>query len=50
MDYIKKWIIPTDVKERILDELNKIGINDATLFPDMKGFGDFVSWKLFNIK
>lgn len=49
MNYIEKWIVPHGNKETILEELNKIGINHATLFPDMDGLGQFVSWKLSNI-
>ena len=35
-------------KEDILDELHKIGINEISLFPDMSGFGEFVSRRLFD--
>jgi hypothetical protein len=30
----------------LLDELNRIGVNGASLFPDLTGFGEFVNWKL----
>jgi hypothetical protein len=49
MNYLHKWIIPEGKKKRILEELNNIGINYATLFPDLEGFGKFVDWKILNI-
>lgn len=49
-DWINRWIIPKELKQPILEELNRIGINHSTLFPDVNGLGAFVTWKLFNIK
>lgn len=43
-----KFKIPKERKDAILDELNKIGINESSLFPDLHGFGRFLNWKLFN--
>ncbi|HNQ69225.1 MAG TPA: FRG domain-containing protein [Bacteroidales bacterium] len=43
---IVKWTIPYTNKNSILNELNKIGINHSTIFPDMFGLGKFLSWKL----
>ncbi len=45
---IIKWEIPYKSKSNILNELNKIGINHATVFPDMFGLGKFLSWKLLS--
>jgi len=50
MDWINRWIVPQNAKQSILEELNRIGINHSTLFPDVYGLGAFVTWKLFNIK
>ena len=46
MDHIMKWKIPKNKKKEILQELNWIGINYSTLFPDINGFGDYTSWRL----
>jgi hypothetical protein len=46
--YIEKFVIDGKNKNRILDELNAIGVNHSTLFPDLAGFGEFVNWKLSN--
>jgi hypothetical protein len=50
MNWINSWVIPSSSKSSILQELNRIGINHSTLFPDVHGLGAFVTWKLFNIK
>lgn len=44
---IHKLIIDGSIKPQIMDELNKVGVNDISLFPDMNGFGQFVSRRLF---
>ena len=33
-------------KQKILEELNKVGINSLSLFPDVGGLGSFLEWKL----
>jgi len=48
--FIQEFIIESNNKVNILDELNKTGVNHMSLFPDMNGFGEFVSWKLMNDK
>ncbi|MEQ9165664.1 MAG: FRG domain-containing protein [Fulvivirga sp.] len=48
MGSIHKLIVDKKYKGDILEELNKVGINDASLFPDMNGLGSFIEWKLLN--
>jgi len=40
-----KMIVPRDWKQTIRLELNKLGINSRTLFPDLSGLSDFIAWK-----
>lgn len=42
-----RFEIPKQKKLVILDELNKVGVNESSLFPDLHGFGEFLRWKLF---
>ena len=49
-NFIQGWLIPSDLKQDLLHELNRIGVNGASLFPDLPGFGEFVNWKLSTIK
>jgi FRG domain len=35
-------------KEEIIRELHMVGFNDFTLFPDIRGFGDYLAWKIPN--
>lgn len=46
--FIQEFLIKKESKEKIKKELNKLGINHMSLFPDMSGFGEFVTWKLLN--
>lgn len=48
MNHIKKWTIKSEDKINLLNELNMIGVNYSTLFPDISGFGEFISWKLLH--
>ena len=41
-DYIKKYLIPVELKPKIITELNYMNINDATLFPGLDGFSRFL--------
>lgn len=50
MDTLFEWEIKGENKQQIMNELNKIGINHSTIYPDMFGLGGFLSWKLFNIR
>jgi hypothetical protein len=45
-DSVMNFSISAEKKGDILNELNKIGINSMSLFPDMDGFGKFLTWKL----
>ena len=40
-----KIVIPSESKLQMLTELNTLGVNSRTLFPDLVGLADFVSWK-----
>ena len=37
--HIRKWKVPKENKEDILDSLNDVGIDLFTLFPDLDGLG-----------
>lgn len=37
--------IPRNSAEFILSELNSLGINQRSLFPDMEGLGQYISWE-----
>ncbi len=43
-------VVPKDAKLRILDELNRYGINPATLFPGLDGVGRKLYFELQRIK
>lgn len=43
-----KIMIPRDRKLTILGELDVLGVNRRTLFPDLSGLSDFISWKYRN--
>lgn len=45
---MESWIICNNNKVKILEELNNLGINAATLFPDLYGLGEFITWRLNN--
>lgn len=44
--HIVSFKIRKEDKQKIVEDLNKIGINSISLFPDLRGFGQFVTWKL----
>lgn len=44
-DYIKKYLIPVELKPKIITELNYMNINDATLFPGIEGYSRFLKKK-----
>jgi hypothetical protein len=50
MNHVKVWRVPKEAKKRLMEELNWIGVNYASLFPDINGFGDFVTWKLMDFE
>ncbi len=39
-----KMIIPRDWKDTFLHDLNLLGVNSRTLFPDLEGLTEFISW------
>jgi len=41
----KKYLIPTELKPKIITELNYMNINDATLFPGIEGYSRFLKKK-----
>jgi len=44
-NHLIKIIIRKDLKEGIRNLLNKFGINDRTLFPDLHGLSSFLAWE-----
>lgn len=40
------WSIDADKRERILKELDEIGINRKVLFPDMDGIAQYLKWSV----
>ena len=42
---VDRIIIPRTKAEPILSELNTLGINQGSLFPDMEGLGGHISWE-----
>ncbi|SYZ71855.1 FRG domain protein [Candidatus Zixiibacteriota bacterium] len=40
-----KIVIPRDKKRTFRHDLNKLGVNSRTLFPDLSGLSDFIAWK-----
>lgn len=46
----KKMTIPGDKKKDILDELDRLGINEYTLFPDLEHFAKYAQWKVSRSK
>ena len=45
-DDLVKWIIPSKVCYDLKATLNKCGINQASMFPDLDGIADHVEWLL----
>jgi hypothetical protein len=41
----EKLIIPADNFSGLKTQLNRIGINDSSLFPDLRGLSDYLNWK-----
>ena len=42
---LDKIVIPGKSKATIRDELDRLGINEKTLFPDLGGLGRYIRWK-----
>jgi len=40
--FIRKYLIPIELKPQIITELNHMNINDATLFPGIEGYSRFL--------
>lgn len=40
--WLKKYLIPVELKPKIITELNHMNINDATLFPGIEGYSKFL--------
>lgn len=40
-----KMIIPADKKPVLLRELDRLGVNNRSLFPDMSGLANHIAWK-----
>jgi hypothetical protein len=38
--HIRKWKVPANAKPALLIELNDLGVNFQTLFPDLRGLGE----------
>ncbi len=43
---LMKLVIPKEIKSHMLRELNQLGVSFRTLFPDLTGLSDYISWKL----
>jgi hypothetical protein len=41
-----KIVIPNDARKSVASELNKLGINNRTLFPDLDGLTRHIMWEL----
>jgi hypothetical protein len=41
---IDEFVIPADKREDILRSLDRFGINEATLMPDLQGLGRYLNW------
>jgi hypothetical protein len=48
-DKLIKLKIPEDLRDDILISLDKLGINDFSLFPDLAGLSNYLKWKNFKI-
>jgi len=42
---VDRIIIPRNKAESILSELNTLGVNQRSLFPDLEGLGQYISWE-----
>jgi len=42
---VDRIIIPRDRVESMLSELNTLGVNQRSLFPDLEGLGQYISWE-----
>ena len=42
---LDKILIPHKMANTIRDELDRLCINDKTLFPDLAGLGQYIRWK-----
>jgi hypothetical protein len=47
--HLLKIYIPKTEKANILEDLNILGINHRTLFPDLDGLSKFIEWKYKNV-
>ena len=42
---VDRIVIPRNRVESMLSELNTLGVNQRSLFPDLEGLGQFISWE-----
>jgi hypothetical protein len=42
---VDRIIIPRSKAESMLSELNTLGVNQKSLFPDLEGLGHYISWE-----
>jgi hypothetical protein len=42
---LDKIVIPSNRASAIRDELDRLSVNDKTLFPDLGGLGEYIAWK-----
>jgi FRG domain len=42
---VDRIIVPRSNAETILSELNNLGVNQRSLFPDLEGLGGYISWE-----
>jgi hypothetical protein len=47
---LQKWIIKADTKSDFLHELNLLGVNYSTIFPDLNGLAKHICWFYENIE
>jgi hypothetical protein len=42
---VDRIIVPRNKAEALLSELNTLGVNQRSLFPDLEGLGQYISWE-----
>ncbi len=42
---LQEFCIPEANRTSVLEELNRCGINQSTLFPDLEGLGQYINWQ-----
>ena len=42
---LDKIVVPKNSAENLREELNQIGINEGTMFPDLDGLGKHIAWE-----